>query len=95
LEKVLLLRRKIDEIDEKILLFLKERVELCKLIGNTKRNYGIPIRDHQRENEQFRNIVRKASELGLNPHEVRGVYKEIIAMCARAQGYNAKESHLG
>ena len=93
MEKVLPLRRKIDEIDEKIILFLKERVEVCKLIGKTKRNHGIPIRDYPREDEQYRHIMRRASELGLNLHEVKTIYREIIAMCVHAQESDVTESH--
>ncbi len=90
MEKILPLRRKIDEIDEQILRFLKERVEICKSIGKTKRKHGIPIRDYQREDELYTNVVRKASELGLNPHEVRAVYREIITMCTYTQESGTK-----
>jgi chorismate mutase len=85
LEKILSLRRRIDEIDEQILRFLKERVEICKIIGKTKREHGIPLRDHQREDKLYRRIVRRASELGLNPRDVRAVYQEIIAMSRHVQ----------
>jgi len=85
LERILALRKKVDEIDEKILYFLKERVEVCKDIGAIKRKHGIPIRDHRREDEVYTNIRKKASELELNPHEVKAVYQEIIAMSTHAQ----------
>lgn len=85
MEKILSLRRRIDEIDEQILRFLKERMETCKIIGKTKREHGIPVKDHQREDELYKRIVRRASELGLNPRDVRAVYKEIIAMGIHVQ----------
>jgi chorismate mutase len=85
LEKILSLRRKVDEIDEQILRFLKERVEISRSIGKTKREHGISIRDHEREDELYAKVMRRASELGLNPHEVKAVYREIIAMAIRAQ----------
>jgi len=90
LERILPLRKKVDEIDEEILYFLKERVELCKSIGAIKREHGIPIRDYQREDEVYRNILRKASELELNPQEVKAIYQEIIVMSARAQESDTK-----
>jgi len=90
LEKILSLRRKIDEIDEQILHFLKERVEVCRSIGKTKREHGIPVRDYEREDELYANAMKKASELGLNPHEVKAVYREIIAMSTRAQESETK-----
>jgi chorismate mutase len=79
------LRKEIDEIDERILHFLKDRVEICKTVGAIKRENGIPIRDQQREEEQYRNVMKRASELGLDPHEVKAVYREIIAMSMHVQ----------
>jgi len=85
LEKILPLRKKVDEIDEQILRFLKERVEVSKSIGKLKREHGIPVRDYKRENEQYKNVMTKASKLGLNPNEVKAIYREIIAMSIHAQ----------
>jgi len=90
LERILSLRRKIDEIDEQILRFLKKRVEVCRSLGKTKREHGIPIRDYKREDELYANAVKRASELGLNPQEVKAVYREIIAMSIRAQESETK-----
>ena len=85
MERIKSLRKDIDEIDERILHFLKDRVEICKTVGAIKRENGIPIRDQQREEEQYRNLMKRASELGLDPHEVKAVYREIIAMGMQAQ----------
>jgi len=68
LERIKSLRKDIDEIDERILHFLKDRVEICKTVGTIKRENKIPIRDQQREEEQYRNLMKRASELGLDPH---------------------------
>lgn len=59
MERILALRKKVDEIDEKILYFLKERVKVCKDIGAIKRKHGIPIRDHRREDEVTPTLRRK------------------------------------
>jgi chorismate mutase len=85
MERIKSLRKEIDDIDERILHFLKDRVEICKMIGAIKRENGIPIRDQQREEEQYRNLMKRASELGLDPHEVKAVYREIIAMGMHVQ----------
>ena len=90
MERILLLRKRIDEIDEQILRFLKERMEISKSIGTTKREHGIPVRNNQREDELYRNIVRRALELGLNPQEVKAVYQKILAMSIRAQESDTK-----
>ena len=85
MKRISALRKTVDEIDEKILCFLKERVEVCKSIGAIKREHGIPIRDYQREDEVYTNILRKVSELELNPQKVRAIYRKIMAMSAHAQ----------
>ncbi|MEM2911121.1 MAG: chorismate mutase [Candidatus Bathyarchaeia archaeon] len=85
MEKVPHLRRKIDEIDEKILLLLKDRIDVSKLIGKIKRENAVPIRDLQREEEKYRHIMQRASELGLDLDEVKNIYKSIMAMSIHAQ----------
>ena len=62
------------------------------MIGATKREQGIPIKDQQREEKQYNCIMRKASELGLNSNEVKAVYREIIAMSMHAQESDVAES---
>jgi len=85
MEKISSLRKRIDRIDDQILRLLKERVDVCENIGMIKQEQGIPVRDRQRESEQYTRIARIASKLGLNSQEVRAVYQEIIAMSIRAQ----------
>jgi len=90
LERIIALRKKVDEIDEKILYFIKERVETSKSIGAVKREHGISIKDYQREDEVYTSIIRKASELGLDLREVRAIYRKIIAMSVHAQECGTK-----
>jgi len=90
MEKIQSLREKIDEIDEKILFALKERVEVCRAVGAIKKKRGIVVRDRVRESEVYKHINEKATELGLNGAQVELVYREIIAICTHAQESNAK-----
>jgi chorismate mutase len=85
LERIQSLRKRIDEIDEQILRSLKERMEACRTIGATKREHGIPIKDLKREEEQYGRIMKRAAELGLVPHEVKAVFREIIVMSVHLQ----------
>jgi chorismate mutase len=85
MEKISPLRKRIDKIDEQILRFLKERIDICENIGTIKREHELPVKDPNRENEQYMCIMELASKLGLDPQEVRAVYQEIIAMSIRAQ----------
>lgn len=79
------LRRQIDVVDDQILHLLSERIKLCKTIGAIKKESGLFIKDHCRENEVYGHIRGKAVELGLDPVRVEAIYSEIIAMCTNAQ----------
>ncbi len=85
MERIRALREEIDGIDIRVLQLLKQRVELCRTIGVTKREHGIPIRDTKREEEKLTDLMDNARRLELEPQEVKAVYREIIAMCANAQ----------
>ncbi|MFW6110795.1 MAG: chorismate mutase [Thermoproteota archaeon] len=85
MEKISLLRRKIDRIDDHILTFLKKRVEICKSIGKIKRESGMPIRDLEREKERYSYITTKAGELELDPQKIKAIYTEIISACIAVQ----------
>jgi chorismate mutase len=85
LESIFALRKRIDEIDEKILHLLKERVEACRSIGAAKRENRMPVRDYKRETEVDKHAMIRASETGLDQHDAKAVYQRIVAMCIHAQ----------
>ena len=74
------LRKKIDEIDKKIVYLLKDRMELCERIGDIKGESGLAVRDCQREDEVYLNVMGTALELGLDPQKVEAIFKGIIAL---------------
>ena len=90
MEKIQPLRKKIDELDNKILHSLKERVEVCRAVGVIKQESGIAVRDPARENEVCKRINEKATRLGLDGYQAERVYREIIAMCRSVQESDAK-----
>ncbi len=79
------LRSKIDDVDEKILQLLAERVQICGAVGSTKKSQKLPIRDTQREKEVYNRIREKATRLSLNPVQIEAVYREIVNMCSSVQ----------
>jgi len=85
LEEIFSLRKRIDEVDEEILLLLKERVDIARKIGVLKRRVGLPVRDSEREEEVYEKVMEKAAELGLNPQDIEDIYKKIVAMCINIQ----------
>ena len=78
-------RKKIDEIDDQIMLALCERVKVCKAIGDAKKKQSMPIRDLSRESEVFKRIKEKSAQFGLNSRQVEAVYREIVNMCSAVQ----------
>ncbi len=84
-ERIAVLRQKIDEIDEKILLLLKERFEVAKEVGMEKRRLGMPLKDLKRENEKYQQIMEKALKLKLDPEAIREVFRKIIDVSVHAQ----------
>ena len=57
-----LMRKKIDEIDDKILALFKERLEVSKKIGLLKKKYKMKIFDPQREQEIIDGCTQNISE---------------------------------
>ena len=57
-----LMRKKIDEIDDKLLALLKERLEVSKKIGLLKKKYKMEIFDPQREQEIIDGCTQNISE---------------------------------
>lgn len=68
------LRRKIDKIDEEILVLLEERMRLCREIGEVKVREGLALEDKDRECI----VLERAGRY-------REVFREIIRMCKKVQ----------
>ena len=85
MKEILALRKKIDEIDERILLLLKKRAEVSRKIGSIKKKNELPIRDRTRENRLYAHLRYKAERLGLSADLVETLYRGIVAMCIRVQ----------
>ncbi len=79
------LRKRVDEIDEQLLLVLCERVRVCREIGESKRQQGKPVKDTFREKEVYKRVRARAAELGLDAGRVEAVYREIVNMCSAVQ----------
>jgi len=58
-ERILNLRKKIDDIDEAIISLLKKRMEVSKKVGELKAELHIPVEDKIREKE----IILRLGEL--------------------------------
>lgn len=85
MDEIVNLRKKIDEIDEKILFLLKERIEVCKLMGRIKMEKGLPTVDPERENQKYCDVANEAKKLGIDVDAAKSIYEKIIALCVKVQ----------
>lgn len=77
-------RKKIDEIDRRLVDLLNERAEAAHEIGKLKRNTSMPIYEPEREKRIFENVQR-ANHGPLPNGELRTVYERIIDVMRNIQ----------
>ena len=71
-------RKRIDEIDEKIVGYIKERLEICKAVAKYKSENNIPMMQPERVKEVLVKRRKLADELSLNPNLVENIYRLIV-----------------
>lgn len=84
-------RKRIDELDRKLVRMLNQRARAAKQIGRLKRDTEMPIYEPRREKVILRN-VGKANRGPFPHHELRQIFKRIIAVMRRLQ---KEEMHRG
>jgi len=77
-------RKKIDELDRRLVELLNERATAAHEIGKLKRNTSMPIYEPEREKTIFEN-VRRANRGPLPDNELRQVYERIIDVMRNIQ----------
>ncbi len=78
MDEILRVRERIDEIDQKLVLLLKDRYENARLLGRIKQARGIASRDPERERIILRKVQATASSLGLEPGYTLPIFKAIF-----------------
>jgi chorismate mutase len=77
-------RKKIDELDRRLVELLNERAQAAHEIGKLKRNTSMPIYEPDREKTIFENVQR-ANRGPLPESELRQVYERIIDVMRNIQ----------
>jgi chorismate mutase len=77
-------RKKIDELDLRLVELLNERAKAAQEIGRLKRNTQMPIYEPDREKRIFEN-VSKANRGPLPDSELKHVYERIIDVMRKIQ----------
>jgi chorismate mutase len=79
------LRGRIEDIDDRIIALLAERIRLAHQVGAAKRSAGLPALDPPREAAVVRRAGTQARAAGMEDEDVRYIFWHIIAMTRRAQ----------
>jgi chorismate mutase len=77
-------RKKIDELDHKLVELLNQRARAAHEIGKLKRDAGMPIYEPDREQAVFDN-VRKDSRGPLPDHDLLNIYERIMDVMRQIQ----------
>ncbi len=77
-------RKKIDELDRKLVELISERAQCAHEIGRLKRNSSMPIYEPDREKIIFQNIARYNSG-PLSERQLRQIYERLIDVMRQIQ----------
>jgi chorismate mutase-like protein len=70
-------RKRIDDLDLRILALLNERTKVVEEIGRIKQELGLPIYEPKREDDVFHNVITH-NQGPLPPEAVRRLFERII-----------------
>jgi len=77
-------RKKIDELDRKLVELLSQRAQAAHEIGKLKRDSALPIYEPDREQAVFDN-VRRANPGPLSEHDILNIYERIMDVMRQIQ----------
>jgi chorismate mutase len=77
-------RKKIDELDSKLVELISERAHCAMEIGNLKRNSAMPIYEPDREKIIYENIARQ-NPGPLSEKQLRQIYERLIDVMRELQ----------
>ena len=80
------LRKEIDQLDSSIIRSIAERMRVSGVIGEKKKELGMPVEDKGREKVVLEKVKSLARAEKLNPGELEKIYLRIISISKEAQG---------
>lgn len=80
------LRKKIDDIDARIVQLIAERQNISKEIGQGKHQTSRVIEDREREKTVLKNVRSLARDKKISPADIEVIYKQIISASKKIQG---------
>ena len=80
------LRKKIDEVDARIVELVGERIRIAEEIGKSKKEENKLVEDREREYKVLENVKSIARSENVNQGDIENIYKQIMAASKRIQG---------
>jgi len=80
------LRKKIDEVDTRIVKLLAERMRIAEQIGGEKIEQGKQIGDSEREKKVLENVRSIALAEKISQQDIADIYQRIVAVSRAVQG---------
>jgi chorismate mutase/prephenate dehydratase len=80
------MRKKIDEVDDKIVRLIAERIRDSQSIGDEKKKNSKPVEDAAREEKVLAHIKTIAREEKLDEKAIQNIYRQIIKSSKGIQG---------
>ena len=79
------LRKKIDQIDNEIIMLFAKRFSFVKKIGEYKKKHNMQITNKNRQDEKLKTLITKGRAEGISTAFVRTVWQEIFAESYRLE----------
>jgi chorismate mutase len=81
-KEIIELRNKVDEIDTNLVKIINQRFNLCRCIGNIKKENGLPVEDLERESQL---IGKRINSSNLNEEFTKNFFQLIFNEAKRLQ----------
>ena len=80
------LRKKIDDLDTRIVELISERIKTAEEIGRKKKAQNKLIEDREREHKVLEGVRSVARSKDVSQGDIEDIYRSIIGACKRVQG---------
>ena len=84
-DRILDLRKTIDELDQEIIRLLKERMHISKKVGALKEKLHIPIEDQNREKEIIERLTQQVGK-NLTEEQLIRIFTAVFKSSKQVQG---------
>lgn len=91
-ERIVALRRKIDDINQRILTLIAQRQEVSVAIGALKASHGLPLYSEDREAELLESFREDAVRMDLDPNYVEELMRVVLEHSRAAQRRKIEDS---